>query len=283
MEADSFPLDALPQILHAEYEEHRDDRYFFNNAQRKTDGILIIQRTLEGAAWIEDATGRHRVGPGQAMLFAHGEKSLYGIGDPEDRPYRLEYVALKGSPDIRRLFFQLKKDHAGVIAMNPEGQASGILHNLVSLLAENRSLDQLEMAELAYQLILALLREQVAGSQARDPVSYLRLLLQTRFRSHRNLKEWMAELPYSREHLTREFTRRFGEGPAEYLRKLRLEHARLLARTSHMPVEEMAVSSGFASAQTFRRAYRRQFGHSVGIDRSFGGHIKTGHAVRPRD
>jgi transcriptional regulator GlxA family with amidase domain len=51
------------------------------------------------------------------------------------------------------------------------------------------------------------------------------------------------------------------------LRRLRLEHARLLARTSTMPVEDLAPACGFASVQTFRRAYRLHFGHPVGQDR----------------
>jgi len=41
-------------------------------------------------------------------------------------------------------------------------------------------------------------------------------------------------------------------------------HARLLARGSSLPVEDIAAASGFACSQTLRRAFRREFGETLG-------------------
>jgi len=40
-----------------------------------------------------------------------------------------------------------------------------------------------------------------------------------------------------------------------------------LLRSSSLPVEEVSALSGFSSAQTFRRAYRRHFGEPAGQGR----------------
>ena len=257
----------IPQIIHADSETVDRPDYYWVNQHRLPRDTLVIQRTSAGAAILSDREGEHIVTPGKAMLFVYGEPSRYYIGDASQRPYRLEYAVIRAAGGILELLRQLRDDFGSIVSMAEKGESARLLKDLVLIFRGGRSRDQLEMAELAYRLMLAIYREQLAGTLGSDPVSYLRYVLQTQFRSPRNLKEWMAELPLSREHMTRSFTERYGEGPAAFLRNLRLSHARLLARTTVMPVEDISAASGFASTQTFRRAYRRQFGAAVGVDR----------------
>jgi len=62
--------------------------------------------------------------------------------------------------------------------------------------------------------------------------------------------------------LERRFRRHLGRGMQEHYRRLRLDRARLLLRESAMPILEVALATGFASASQFSRAYRRAFGES---------------------
>jgi transcriptional regulator GlxA family with amidase domain len=62
--------------------------------------------------------------------------------------------------------------------------------------------------------------------------------------------------------LERLFRRHLGRGVQAHYRRLRLDRARLLLRESGMPVVEIALATGFASASQFSRAYRRAFGES---------------------
>jgi len=259
----------LPLIVHGERETQREESYYWDNSRRTPAGTIVIQRTLRGAAWLHDAAGgtRHEVPAGRAMLFVHGERTVYGIGAPHQRPYELEYVCLLPAAGIGELLAQIRADFGSVIAMEEGLEAARILREIVAAFGGGRSRDRLELAELAYRLMLAIYREQLAGSRGNDPVGYGRHLIENRFRSPTSLKEVIAAVGMSREHFTRVFTERYGESPGGYLRRLRLEHARLLARTSTMPVEDLAPACGFASAQTFRRAYQRQFGRTIGTDR----------------
>jgi transcriptional regulator GlxA family with amidase domain len=52
------------------------------------------------------------------------------------------------------------------------------------------------------------------------------------------------------------------------LRRLRLEHARTMLAATELGVAEIARASGFASANTFGRAYRARFGRSPGARRA---------------
>ena len=67
--------------------------------------------------------------------------------------------------------------------------------------------------------------------------------------------------------LLRLFEQHLAEGPAQYHRRARLEHARTLLRNSPMTVTDAAVAVGFESVAHFCRAYRTQYGRSPGRDR----------------
>jgi transcriptional regulator GlxA family with amidase domain len=55
--------------------------------------------------------------------------------------------------------------------------------------------------------------------------------------------------------------------PCSYYGRIRLERARHLLRQTGLSVLDVALATGFASASSFARAYRGQFGHSPRADR----------------
>lgn len=67
--------------------------------------------------------------------------------------------------------------------------------------------------------------------------------------------------------LLRLFSQHLGEGPAQFHRRQRLDHARNLLRHAPLSVTEVAIASGFESVAHFCRAFRQAFGRSPGDDR----------------
>lgn len=61
-------------------------------------------------------------------------------------------------------------------------------------------------------------------------------------------------------HFTRVFRRSFGRTPRDFVEKLRLGEARRLLGEHGRRVEQVAEEVGFASADSFRRAFERRFG-----------------------
>ncbi len=252
-------LDTLPDVTVAREETHINDEYFWDNRTRMPGG-WVIQQTLEGSAFYETTSCRYRVVSGSCMIFRHGEDSWYGLWD--SAPYRLRWLQLSGG--IQNWAGALQQEFGPVLRMEEKGEAGTILAGLVSDVQQGIWRDRLYLAEAATQLLLALYREQVGGRQGVDPVAYGRHLLETQYRSPRNLKEWASEIGVTREHFTREFRIRYGETPAAFLRRLRLEHADRILKTHHLTLADVAAASGFASEQTFHRAYGRHFGYPPG-------------------
>lgn len=62
----------------------------------------------------------------------------------------------------------------------------------------------------------------------------------------------------SARHLTRRFSATFGESPARYVERIRLDQARTLLLQG-LRVEQVAAATGFKGADSFRRAFERRF------------------------
>jgi transcriptional regulator GlxA family with amidase domain len=61
-------------------------------------------------------------------------------------------------------------------------------------------------------------------------------------------------------HLSRRFKHVFGNSPAAFVEGLRLDESRRLLSSDRVSIESVANSVGFASADSFRRAFERRFG-----------------------
>ena len=76
------------------------------------------------------------------------------------------------------------------------------------------------------------------------------------------LKRLAGEVGLSLRQIERLFDDELGQSPAGYYRNLRLERAKHLLAQTMMPVLEVGLACGFASAAHFSKSYRKQFGQA---------------------
>ena len=70
------------------------------------------------------------------------------------------------------------------------------------------------------------------------------------------------KLKMSRSQLFRKMKATIGTSPSEFIRKYRLEKAKLLFETTPMNISEVAWKVGFKDPSHFSKAYQKEFGHS---------------------
>lgn len=255
-------------VVHAAAEERQTEvSYRYDNATRGDPDRLVIQRTLGGAAYFRDAAGAQLVPAGQAMLFTHREPTSYGFPPGATEPYRHRYLAFSPA-GVRPLFERIRGDFGSVVRLPEESDAAALFDELFNGVQRRSLRDRFHESELLYRLLIALYREQVQGARERDPVEFGLHYLRSHFRSAINLKGVAAKCGITREHFIREFGVRYREAPGALLRRLRLEHAHTMLAATELGVAEIARASGFASANTFGRAYRARFGRSPGERRA---------------
>jgi transcriptional regulator GlxA family with amidase domain len=83
-----------------------------------------------------------------------------------------------------------------------------------------------------------------------------------------SLAELASSVQLSVRQLERLFRKHLGTKPTRYYLELRLRRAQLLLRQTTMPIVQVAVASGFASASHFARCYREMFNRAPRAERS---------------
>jgi transcriptional regulator GlxA family with amidase domain len=73
-----------------------------------------------------------------------------------------------------------------------------------------------------------------------------------------------ARIAMSTRNFSRVFLQEFGESPANFVNRLRLDTARRLLEESDRTLDEIATSCGLGSVDTMRRAFQRRFGRNPG-------------------
>ena len=70
----------------------------------------------------------------------------------------------------------------------------------------------------------------------------------------------MSYMGYSRSRLFELFKHETGLTPADWLSRYRIKWARKLLRSTSLPIAEIARACGYASAQYFNAAFKKQTG-----------------------
>jgi len=77
-----------------------------------------------------------------------------------------------------------------------------------------------------------------------------------------------GRLGVSEARLRRCFRAIYGKTPRRYVAEVRIRRAALLLRTSHQPIERIALGMGYRSSTMFGKAFRRLFGVSPSVYRT---------------
>ena len=259
--------EVFPAVVSVGAETRNSPAYRYDNTARGQPHYVVIQRTLAGRGWFAENARRQDVPAGHAMLFTYKEPTAYGYPEDATEAYVIDYLNLDIG-GLAPLFARLRTDFGSVIVMSPGHEAAALFEELHQRFRQRSFQDRLHAAELIHRLLIALYREQVHGSRTTDPIEFGHHYLRSHFRSPINLKLVAEKCEVSREHFIREFTRRYRESPGALLRRLRLEQARImLAASADTDVETIALASGYASANTFCRAFRQKYGMTPGRSR----------------
>lgn len=255
-------------IVQIAAEEIRTDpSYYFDNQHRPDGSGLVVQLTIGGAAYFRDASGRRLVPRDSAMLFSHQEASEYGYPPEATEPYHHKYIEFSDCLPLRTVFAELMRKFGPIVNIPENSLARGIFNEIYERFRTGAFEDRYHESELLYRLLISIYRVQIERTRGSDPIEFGYHYILNRFRYASNLKGIAAACGVSREYFARGFKDRYQRSPGSFLKELRLLHAESLLKTTSIPVEEVAVASGFVSANVFIRRFKQSYGVSPGVFR----------------
>lgn len=152
---------------------------------------------------------------------------------------RDRYTCSGGTAPLDMMIYAISRDFSDKLAI---GVAEQMLHNFVRQPHDAQRMSIQHRTGISNPKLLAVIAYMEAYLES--PVS---------------LAELASSVELSVRQLERLFRNYLGKTPTRYYLELRLQRAQLLLRQTTMPILQVAVASGFASASHFARCYREFF------------------------
>ncbi|HEX2139568.1 MAG TPA: GlxA family transcriptional regulator [Woeseiaceae bacterium] len=152
---------------------------------------------------------------------------------------RDRYTCSGGTAPLDMMIYSISRDFSDKLAI---GVAEQMLHSFV------RQPHDAQRMSIQY-------RTGISNPKLLAVIAYMEAYLE----SPVTLAELANSVKLSVRQLERLFRQHLGKTPTRYYLELRLQRAQLLLRQTSMPILQVAVASGFASASHFARCYREFF------------------------
>lgn len=152
---------------------------------------------------------------------------------------RDRYTCSGGTAPLDMMIYSISRDFSDKLAI---GVAEQMLHSFV------RQPHDAQRMSIQY-------RTGISNPKLLAVIAYMEAYLETPV----TLAELAGSVDLSVRQLERLFRQHLGKTPTRYYLELRLQRAQLLLRQTTMPILQVAVASGFASASHFARCYREFF------------------------
>jgi AraC-like DNA-binding protein len=256
--------DGLIQVPFAQLRQvEASPRYHWNNAERGDDPFVILQYTEKGEGRMEFEGVTRAVPQHHAFVALVPERSRYFYPADASGPWVFSWINFYGELSLR-IWRELRDQAGPVMALSP--RAVRLLHRLITRTSGRSWTDPYETSREAYNFYLEILRHLPKRAPS-QPFHDVILYFQAHYQKAIRMKEVAAQAEMSREHFTRLFTAQMNEPPAAFLRRIRLEAAARLLRTTDLPRAEIAFRSGWASAAKMDYFFKRHYGVSPKVYR----------------
>ena len=256
-----FSSEGLLHVPFGEWAEQRTSvRYQWDNQQRGSDLFVIVQYTQQGEGVFELEGKCHPVPAGYAFIAILPENSRYFYPSHAREPWIFSWANFYGDLAIQ-LWASLRNQSGPVIPFPPS--TVQLLRRLVHRVSQRNRIEPYETSLAAYEFYLEALRH-VPRQREIQPFKAVISYFHAHYHEGLRVKEVAARTGMSREHFTRLFNRQMGCGPAAYLRRIRIEAAARLLRTTDLPIQEAAFRCGWASASKLDLFFKRRYGVSPG-------------------
>ncbi|MDB5327957.1 MAG: transcriptional regulator [Phycisphaerales bacterium] len=241
------------------HEVRRGPAYYYDASQRDEPPHVVLQLTLDGAAFVRP-TGQAK------MLLPTGHAFFHLIPGPFEYGwasgvYEQVFISLAGAA-ANEWMRHVHRLHGAVLDFGADPSVAQTMLSIVEAHASGRLIDRYFISGQLYGLLMQVLsvlaRRRIAAT--RLVTACLEIIEAEGDRPKLNVNALASRLNRSREHLTREFHDATGVSPSTYLTQTRVRLAAAELRAGEAKLETVARRSGFSSAAYLCRVFQKTVG-----------------------
>lgn len=229
----------------------------------------LIHCVLDGKGIFRVGETTYTVERGEGFLITPGVVTYYQAD--EKNPWHYCWIGLQGRdvPGMMR--------RCGVSMENPMFSFQNIveMEQCISQMASNysrRGGGFLALAKL-YEFFSMVQGDDTVKGSPLKLASRVRRFIDRNYSYHINVERIAEIMGCNRSHMFRVFKEENGVSVQEYLKSVRMEHARNMMEQTEMSVTEIMYSCGFDDLPNFSRQFKNHFGVSPGAVRKLPGGI----------
>lgn len=248
----------------AGFEKRANEVYSWEGLKRGDAPFVVVQHTIAGRGELDYAGVRHALLPGSTMVLSFPHANRYWLD--RGRSWEYFWIGANGRESLRLVKAVL--DSRGPVLSLPAAAIDQMAAACVGLLQAPEPSSGLASG-LAYLALMALYdgsfepvrpdAEQVAPAMARTRGFILGHLDQPL-----DVDRLARVAGLSRAHFVRRFSVEMGRSPSAFVLQQRMALATRLLLATDRPITSIASAAGFANANYFAKAFRRQYGQSPG-------------------
>lgn len=247
---DISPLFSLNNVMKISLEKHED----FSLPESDFISLLCIEK---GDFLFTSPDIEANYSMNQAILLpTHCPYEIYA-----KKPLSFSYLSFCGSLSQTLLESTLQKGNF----YHPQNfiKIKSQIEHIESLLNRSSTTPN-ELSVSIFSLLMLLSNQsQQTGTPLYPPIiSSAIAIMEEEYAYLYGIEELSDKLEVGKHHFIRLFTKNVGISPLKYLTAIKLKHSKEQLKNTNLPLEFIAISCGFSSANYFYKVFKKEFGIS---------------------
>lgn len=230
------------------------------NGKERGGGFIVFQYTLTGRGVLRDGDTLYSLPKDTGFITIIPSDQDYYFPEGEEE-WEFLYIVVNGA-DALNHFTDIVKKMGPVLSFREYKEPLAVLSRLYADVYRDPQLDKYTISSRLYELLMSLHRLAEGRDIVRAPQDMpdsMRAaikLMRSRYSTDVSIDDMAEAAGLSKYHFCRQFMKKTGLKPNQYLRKIRIEQAAWLLRHTDKTVEMIGKESGFEYTNYFIKVFR---------------------------
>ena len=225
--------------------------------QRESHDSFLLLFTIKGCGIVQSGDAEIKLAEGNAVVIdCHTPHRYFS----ENTKWEFIWLHINGS--AVPTFFELLYPN-GLCAVNTIEDISEPAAEIMRRIRKSDILSIAEVSAIVHMIFNTLIKSSIESERMRnegryyDFVKHAADFIHNHYSEPLSIDEMISDIPMSKYHFIRTFKRIMGTTPYNYLTNYRINNAKIMLRTTDMPVSEIAERCGFLDTSNFIAQFRK--------------------------